>query len=314
MAAHTALSLRHLRCFLAVARQGSFTSAAAELFTTQSSLTATIQQFEQRVGLKLFDRTTRRVQLTPEGATFVAEAEALLRRFDSAIGDLAALAEGDRGQIRIAAAASVIHRFLARVIDEFRARYPGVSFVLRDGGSEQVERMLLGGEIDFAIASRHLGHEALDHVPVLTDRYGVVCAPGHPLARTTRRLRWSELPAAGHIRFTRDTGIGTFLREHVGHLPLFEGLGDEISSTSALFALLRSGRSYSVVPALAADSGNRGASSLCFLELEGPVLSREICLITRRLRSLSPNARRLLESLLGAIAGSELPTGVRALT
>src|SRR6202012_2339814 len=107
------ISLRHLRCFVAVAETGSFTLAAGRLFQTQSALTATIQQLETSVGLRLFDRTTRRVEMTDDATRFKVVADKIIRDFDSAIGDLQAVAKSQRGHLRIAAAPSVMTHILA---------------------------------------------------------------------------------------------------------------------------------------------------------------------------------------------------------
>jgi DNA-binding transcriptional LysR family regulator len=310
MSVNRIISLRHLRCFLEVTHTGSFTAAAARLFVTQSSLTATIQQFEETIGIKLFDRTTRRVVLTAEGETFRPEAESIVKQFEIAIDDLMALAEGRKGLIRIAAAASVIYSFLVDALTDFRHNYPGVTFVVRDAGAEHVERMVLDGEIDFAVASRHKGNDALEYTPVLTDRYGIICDARHPLASSTAPIRWEDLPHKGLIEFTEDTNIGRFLRKSVGHLLVMHETNDQISSTTSLYALLRTGASYSVVPALAA---NIGSGDLRFRELMEPTLSRDICLITRRLRSQSPSTGRLLDILLRTIAKNPLPPGVTAI-
>ncbi|MFA4914972.1 MAG: LysR family transcriptional regulator, partial [Burkholderiaceae bacterium] len=120
-------SLRHFRAFVAVANAGSFTIAAKELFLTQSALTATIQQFEEAVGFKLFDRSTRRVVMTHEAQRFKPQAEHILRQFDSAVADLESLAQGRRGHVRIAAAASVTHYFLGHAIAGMRADYPDIT-------------------------------------------------------------------------------------------------------------------------------------------------------------------------------------------
>lgn len=304
------VSIRHLRCFLAVADSGSFTTAASRLFLTQSSLTATIQQFEEAVGLKLFDRTTRRVAMTEEGRRFRDKAENILREFDASIGDLRAIAHSQHGHIRIAAAASVIYQFLARAIPVFRRSYPNVSISLRDAGSEQVEQMLLHGELDFAITSRHKGYTDLDYTPLLEDSYGVLCMPSHRLAGRPGPLRWSDLPAEGYVAFSADTGIGSFLAAQPGFAALLGAPHDEVSSTTSLYPLLGAGTCYSIVPALAARSDD--FPQLVFRELAAPVLTREICLITRRLRSLSPSARRILDALLETFRDGELPPGVRA--
>lgn len=282
--------------------------ASSRMFLTQSALTTTIQQFEKAIGLKLFDRTTRRVVMTEEALRFRDEADKILKHFDTAIRDLKAFAQSQQGHIRIAAAASVIYQLLVRAIPVFRETYPNVTISLRDAGAEQVERMVMNGDVDFAITSKHKGYKDLDYTPLLEDRYGVVCLPQYPLADAPTPLRWADLPPEDYVAFSSDTGIGTFLVTHAGALPLFTGPHDEVSSTTSLYAVLSLGDRYSIVPALAAKTGE--FLKLKFRELTEPVLSREICLITRRLRSLSPSARRILDILLETLEEQELPPGV----
>lgn len=308
MPVHRNVSLRHLRAFAELADTGSFTTASAHLFVTQSSLTATIQQLESAVGLKLFDRTTRRVVMTEEASRFQSTARKILREFDTAISDLQAYGQGKVGHIRIAAAASFIYHFLMAAITEFRKTFPDITVTLMDAGAERVEQLVADGEVDFAIASQHKHNDELEYVPLLADRYGVVCHPDSPLAGSTKPMRWSELASEGFVAFTPDTGIGSFLRQQVGGLPVFKGRHDEISSTTSLFAYLHGGSGFSIVPALAATFA--GFADFHFRPLERPVLSREICLMTRRLRSLTPSSHRLLEVLLAAIDQGTLPNGV----
>lgn len=302
------VSLRHLRCFLAVAETGSFTAASTRMFLTQSSLTAAIQQFEEAVGLKLFDRTTRRVVMTQEAVRFKEQAERILKNFDGAIGDLQAFAQSQKGHIRIAAAPSVISLFVVDAIDAFGKTYPDITFSLRDTGAEKVEQMVFDGEVDFALASKHQGYDDLSYTPLLEDQYGVIHRAGHELGRLRRPLRWSDLKERGYVGFSVDTGIGTFLRAHASALPVFDGHHDVVSSTTSLYPFLGVGNRYSVLPSLAAKAGE--SFGLEFRPLTQPVLSRQICLITRKLRSLSPTSRRLLDVLLETIEQQKLPRGV----
>jgi DNA-binding transcriptional LysR family regulator len=302
------VSLRHLRAFTALAEAGSFTVASAHLFVTQSSLTATIQQLESSVGVKLFDRTTRRVVMTEEAVRFKVEADKILREFDSAISDLEAYGQGQVGHIRIAAAASFIYHFMMAAITEFRTTYPGITVSLRDAGAAQVEQLVVDGDVDFAISSHHKRNDDLEYVPLLADRYGVVCRPDFHLAASDKPMRWADLPAEGFVTFTSDTGIGSFLRENAGDLAVFKGRHDEASSTTSLYAILDQGNAFSILPALAANLV--GFTEFHFRPLERPVLHRETCLITRRLRSLTPSSQRLLEVLLAAIDRQALPVGV----
>ena len=312
------ITLRHFRCFVAVANTGSFTEAASQLFLTQSSLTATIQQFEQAIGVRLFDRSTRRVAMTTEAARFKAEAERILSQFDGALSDLEALSHGRQGHVRIAAVASVTNYFLGDAIAAFRQAYPKITFSLHDASSEQVEKMIANGDIDFAISTSHHGLDELVYTPLFEDRYGVVCAASHAYAQASRPLKWADLDPAEYVGFTEDTGIGVFLRAHAGKPGFFEQQHDEVSRTSSLHAVLRGGSRYSILPALAAGSiapppAGPGAEPgpFVFRELSSPRLSREVCLITRRLRSLSASSELFLQYMRDVINDKPAPAGVK---
>jgi DNA-binding transcriptional LysR family regulator len=307
MTASKNVSLRHLRCFLEIAKTGSFTTAASRLYMTQSSLTAVIQQFEEAIGIKLFDRSTRRVALTDEAIRFKGEAESIVTRFDTSIGDLCSFAQLQQGHLRIAAAASVIEKFLTQVIGNYRTLYPHITISVRDAGAALVEKMLSSGEIDFALTSRHKGMSDLVYTPLLQDSYGVVFPPNDTLASSDGPLDWHALDPDRYIGFSADTGIGSFLRENVTHSRLFDSVRDEISSTTSLYSLLKIGGRYSIVPALAADAE---LPTMKFRPLKSPVLVREICLIARRMRSLSPSAEAFLNMTREVIQTTRLPRNV----
>lgn len=303
------ISLRHFRAFVAVANTGSFTLAAAELFLTQSALTATIQQFEDTIGFKLFDRSTRRVALTPVAAGFKEQAERILNQFEGAVTDLESLANGHRGHVRIAAAASVTHYFLAKAISRLKQAFPNITVSLHDEASRQIERMIINGDIDFAFASPHQQLAELVYTPIFEDRFGVLCSSTHRYARGKRPLRWQELDTSDFVAFTDDTGIGAFLRTHAARPDLMEGIRNQVSNTSSLCALLRVDGGYSILPALAA--GRVEDRDLVFRELIAPALTRQVYLVTRKLRSLSPSSELLLDAMRATLHDTPVPPSVR---
>lgn len=306
------ISLRHLRCFVAVAETGSFTLAANRLFQTQSSLTATIQQLESSVGLKLFDRTTRRVEMTQDADWFKVIADRLLRDFDNAIGDLKAVAKSQRGLIRIAASPSLITHVLAPALAAFRRTYPEICISIFDGGSDKIERFVLDGEIDFGLASRLNNYADLDYVPLLTDPFGVIFPTDHKLAEHEGDIQWDDLKGLDYIGLTSDTGIGALLNSFPGiDLQTASEFYDRASSTTALYSLLCLGGKISVLPSLAAHTGP--LKEFVFRELHEPYLTREICLITRHNRSLSPTTIRMLELLTSTIRNAEYLYGAVAM-
>ena len=306
------ISLRHLRCFVAVAETGSFTLAAGRLFQTQSSLTATIQQLEASVGLRLFDRTTRRVELTQEATWFKVVADRVLREFDNAIGDLQAVAKSQRGHIRIAAAPSILLHVLAPTLIAFRKSYPDISISVQDGGSDKIERAILNGEMDFGLSSRLNNFPDLDYVPLLSDPFGVIYPKDHPIGAKKKNLTWKDLAPYDYIGLTGDTGIGAVLERHpeLGVAERVE-LSDRASSTTSLYALLSLGGKISVLPALAAHASP--LAEFKFSQLHEPNVTREIYLITRHLRSFSPNTQRLLDVLMSTIKNSKHLYGAKAI-
>jgi len=306
------ISLRHLRCFVAVAETGSFTLAAGRLFQTQSSLTATIQQLEIAAGLKLFDRTTRRVELTTDAAWFKTVAEKILREFDNAIGDLQAVASSQQGHIRIAAAPSMMTHVIGPTLASFRQSYPGIGISVTDGGSDKIERAVLNGEMDFGICSRLNNFPDLDYVPLLSDPYGVVYPADHPIAKLPGDLTWKDLEPFDYIGLTGDTGIGALLNQNpeLGLHSRVSG-SDRASSTTSLYALLLLGGKISVLPALAANSAP--LSEFSFRLLHAPEITREVCLVTRHSRSFSPSTQRVLDVLLRTIKNADHLYGARAI-
>jgi DNA-binding transcriptional LysR family regulator len=296
------IKLRHLRCFVAVADTGSFTLAANRLFQTQSSLTATIKQLEEEAGLKLFDRTTRRVELTKDAIWFKVVAERLLLDFDNAIADLKAASKSQRGHIKIAVAPSMMPHVLAPALKSFRALYPAIRISVYDLGSDKIERAILNGDMDFGLSTPLNRFAGLEYTPVLADPFGVVCQANHPLAKKAGKLVWADLKHHDYVGLTHDTGIGSVLARQKGLLDDVE-VNDYASSTTSLLALLQMGGKISVVPALAAHTGE--LAKFKFFELHKPRLYREITLITRHLRSHSPSTQRILDILLATIKASK---------
>ncbi|GGO87135.1 LysR family transcriptional regulator [Marinobacterium nitratireducens] len=307
------LSIRHLRAFVAVARHGSFTRAAEHLHLTQSSLTATIKQLEQQSGLVLLDRTTRRVLLNAEGERFLPVAERLLSDFDTAVADLQAVAEHQQGQVGIAASPSTISRLLPPVVKRFHDRHPQVGILLRDHSAAGIEQHVLANDVDFGIGGNHSDQPDLSYTPILRDRFGVVLAPDHPLARENGTLDWQALAGEELLMLSTDTGI----RAQLSRYPARQDIGLqldrptlEVSNPAGLAALVEAGMGLSVLPALAA--GTRSFASLHFRPLANPALHRDLYIIRRRGRSLSPAADSLLAMVRETFSSMTLPPFVEA--
>ncbi|MFW1677714.1 LysR family transcriptional regulator [Pontibacter sp. JAM-7] len=299
------ISIRHLRAFSAIAACGSFTRAADDLHLTQSTLTATIQQLEQQVALTLFDRTTRRVMLTREGEQFLPVAEKLLSDFDTALNDLQAISSRQRGQVGIAASPSVITCLMPDVVHNYHQQYPNIHLQLRDENAGGIELRVLDNSVDFGIGGNHSNHPDLSYQPLLQDRYGVVLPNTHDLA-TKATLSWEQIAALPQLQLTTDSGIRSELQSLYPDQNL-QLTQIEVSSPAAMAELIRRDMGICLLPALAANT--RGFSGLVFSPLE-PEFYRQIYLISRRGRALSPAAEAMLQNLLLSLQQQTLPTFV----
>lgn len=289
------LSIRHLRAFVQVSQVGSFTQAASQLHVTQSSLTATIKQLEQQVGLKLLDRTTRRVLLSVEGERFMPVARQLISNFDTAMSDLKAIAAGQSGKISLAASPSIISQLMPKVIAQFQPRYPGISLALHDHNAAIIEQQVLDNEVDFGLGGNHSNQADLNYQLLMSDRYGLVVPDAHPLA-SHNVIGWQQIRKQNLIQLTSDTGIRAQLSRNPEQLPSdidFENPLLEVSNPAALAEMIRSGLGISVLPELAAST--RQFAELKFIPLNAPLISRDVYLISRKGRALVPAAETLIE-------------------
>ena len=124
--------LVHLRSFVAVAEELHFGRAANRLQITQPPLSRQISLLEHQLGARLFDRSNRRVEMTPAGRAFLPEARQLLRLAESAMLSVRRAEQGEAGRLAISFTASAGYDFLPRTLRRLRRDLPGVSFILRE--------------------------------------------------------------------------------------------------------------------------------------------------------------------------------------
>src|SRR5690606_25266014 len=146
------LELRHLRCFVAVAEELHFARAAERLHMEQSPLSRTIKDLEYRLGVQLFERTTRRTRLTWAGTGPLQEARRVIAVVEQAIGSVEGAASGFRGHLRIARSDGVPQSRLAALVALCRAEGPAIAIFLRDVPSARQARGLAADLSDVGLS------------------------------------------------------------------------------------------------------------------------------------------------------------------
>lgn len=139
-----ALHARELQALVSIAHFGSLIGAAAFLQTSQSALSRTVTRIEKLVGVRLFTRTTRRIELTPAGRELVAVSERVLNDLRIALGGLRDVAGEQREQVIVSSLPMVVHQTLPRLVRAFREQRPLVDVQIRAGYSSAVIADVVG--------------------------------------------------------------------------------------------------------------------------------------------------------------------------
>jgi DNA-binding transcriptional LysR family regulator len=179
------IDLRHLAALEAVARTRSFGRAARELGYTQSAVSQQIAQLERIVGQRLFDRPggPRRVEPTEAGLLLLGHADAIVAQLDAARADMAALAEGAAGTLRVGIYQSVGARLLPALVRRFRAQWPLVGVRVREESSAaDLLRLLEHGELDLSFADLPLPEGPFEWAELLQDPYVLLVSARSELA------------------------------------------------------------------------------------------------------------------------------------
>jgi DNA-binding transcriptional LysR family regulator len=303
-------SVRHLRCFVEVANEQSISRAAAKLHVSQSALTLTIQQLEQQLKLRLFDRTTRQVLLTPAGAEFLPVAQRLVHEFQAAFEDMRALGAGQRGHVGVATIPSMMALLVPQVIAQFARLHPAVSVYAREDNSAGIAQRVASGDVDFGLATPLDQLSGLSYTPLFEDQFSVVCAQDHALAGK-KQVKWSELEKYQIIGFSSDTGMQVQLMREPSIPDCVRKPHYRVSNTATIYGLVEQGLGVSTMPSLAAR--REPLSRLRCLPLVQPVYKRTICLVQREQRSLSPAAQAFWELMRAELPRLDLGPKVRLL-
>lgn len=293
------ITFKQIRAFTAVARERNFTRAAESLCLTQSTLTSAIKLLESELGLPLFDRSTRMLGLTAQGERFLPRAQRLLQELEDSMDDLAGLTAGQWGSVTVAGAASFVHYVLASAVAKLAGEHPGISVHISEDTTEAATRKVLAAEADFGVSTLFEDVPQLESMKLLTDCFGAVFPPRHPLARKREPLRWNDLQSHTMIGLHHSNGIRALIDRHAAIPSSLKRPSYEVNAMPSLLPLLEQGIGYAALPALAAAP--LMAAGMSFKRLSAPVLHRQLYVFKKKGRSLTPSARALLQMVSDAM-------------
>ena len=177
------MEIRHLRYFLAVAREENMTRAAEMLHVSQPTLSKTLKALEEELGKKLFTRHSFSIELTDEGMLLRDRAEDLIAMADKIEQEFVSLDDVTGGDLYLGLAESYQIRYLARVLGRLKSVYPSMNYHITSGDTEQVTEKLDKGLLDFAVICEPPDERKYNYIEFPeTDIWGVVMPSDHPLS------------------------------------------------------------------------------------------------------------------------------------
>ncbi|MDB5798755.1 MAG: lysR [Paucimonas sp.] len=287
------ISTRHLKAFLTLAREKNFTRAAALSHLSQPAFSVLIQGLEDNVGVRLFDRGTRRVELTVEGRRFETSAARLLAEFEDAVGELNDLAALRKGRVTIAALPSLCAQHLPAAIAAFRAAHPGIDITLYDVTADNCLDLLRRERCDFALTAI-VSATDLDIEPVFADDFFLACPAGHPLARSrSRKLGVADLLPWDFVQQDRYSSV----RQQVEAVTYPHQLKTvmEVTNMATAAGLVEAGVGLAIIPAVARF--NFARPGLACIPLPRKLLTRQIAIVRQKQREDSVAAAAFIALL-----------------
>jgi DNA-binding transcriptional LysR family regulator len=298
------VSLQQLKVFVAVARTRSFTRAAREFGLTQSAVSRCVRDLEEAIDLKLFDRTTRQVELTLAGSGFERRIGRLLDEIDMALNEGRDAYQSQSGVVFVASNPALSSGWVCAALARCAAAFPSLTLQLQDLPQAAVLQAVEQGEADFGVIAEATPFASgeLDVQPLAATPLCAVLPVQHPLA-LQGALRWDDLAREPLLTLNGDSGCRGAVRRALDGLRPQGSLLQELAHVAAIARMAQLGMGIGILPV--GSEGARAtqcdaAGPACHWPAPaGPLVARVLhpvvqvstMLVRRRHRSLRPGAQ-----------------------
>ncbi|ADO47611.1 LysR family transcriptional regulator [[Enterobacter] lignolyticus] len=284
-------SLRQLKVFITVARAKSFSRAGEIIGLSQSAVSHSVKELEYQTGVKLLDRTTREVVLTPAGEQLAVRLERLLDELNGTLREAGRVGQQLSGTVRIAASQTISAHLIPQCIAYSNQRYPEIDFVLHDRPQQWVLESIRKGDVDFGIVIDPGAVSDLQCETVLSEPFFLLCRSDHAFARAPS-VAWQALQGEKLVLQDYASGSRPLIDAALARQDIEAVIVQEIGHPATLFPMVESGIGISILPALALPMPQGSRLSVKRLT---PVVERQLMLVRRKNRSLSAAAGALWE-------------------
>lgn len=286
--------LGDMRAFAAVGELQSFRAAADAVHISRPALSRRIDKLEEALGVRLLDRTTRKVALTAVGRDFLRKTQDWLDELDAMMLGLGDVAARRIGEVTIACVPSTVYYFLPLVLKQYHERYPRIRVKVHDASANDVLLAVAQGEADFGLNFIGRQEVEIEFRAVLTERFVAACRRDHVLARK-KSVTWDDLGRHDFISVGKSSGNRLLMDLALASSAARPQSLYEAKHVTTLLGMVEAGLGVAAVPSLAMPSEDH--PTLVSLPLKDPIVTRQIGLIKRRGKTLSPAAQTMYDLL-----------------
>ena len=293
------ITLRQVQAFVTTAKRGSVSRAAEEMGMTQAAVSSLIRQMEEAAGLVLFERTNRRVVPTDAGHRLLALGSALIAQHTAFLNGLRDEARSRERSVGFAVSPALATTIVPKVLRRLAEAAPDLQVRVADVPPDALVDVVREGRVDFALGT--VGPAADVRVrAVLRDTFCVVVSEAHPLA-TQEVARWRELPEHNVIAPPLGSAIRTTIDETLRELGCDIAPKLEVSLLETILALVDENLGIAVAPKSFCNLER--FRNLRLVELREPVVGREVSVVQRAGRGLTPAASFVLGVIEAVLNG-----------
>jgi len=248
------VSTRQLQAFLAIARLGSFTRAAEEIFVTQAGLSLMLKDLETQVGARLFDRTTRSVRLTPAGEALLPTARRMMADWESATSNVGRLAADAEQRVSLAATPLIASSVLPLWLQAFRKTHPAIRVSISDLDRRDILLGIEAGELDVGLGAFFRPATGIDRQ--LLARFDMVLVRGKAKSSRTRRrgfeagrhVKWSVLNDQELVSLPNDNPIQKLVDAQLRSLGITTRRSAALQNIQAMISMVEAGHGVAALP------------------------------------------------------------------
>jgi DNA-binding transcriptional LysR family regulator len=280
-------SVRQLRAFVAIYHGGQLSAAAEQLALTQPAVSVLLRELEERLGVRLFDRTTRSLRRTEAADEAIVHAERVLAELDALGTAMADLASGRRGRVRVAATSTIAQTLLPQAMLRFLEIHAQVQVTIDDCAPGQFVEKILNEQVDFGVGTLDGKVAGLEERVFVRDHLSAIADRGVRFPNA-EQLSWKQLAAHPLITVKPGYGVRGSIDRAAAEADAALRIVHEVTLLGTALAMAANGLGVAVLPA--SILAHAGYPRLVARRLVRPVVARNVSVVLKRGRSLSPSA------------------------